>query len=96
MNAGPASWFLCGSLCNNFGMLYEKKIVYEELQRNVAPAKSSRALVNVVIEYIPWKDKEKPLFKTKDHHLKATTSVLGVILKTTLLTLTTRTVGLNS
>lgn len=43
MNAGPASWFLCGSLCNNFGMLYEKKIVYEELQMNVAAAKSSES-----------------------------------------------------
>lgn len=49
MNAGPTSWFLSSSRCNNFEMLHEK-VVFEELQRNDVAAKSSRASVNAITE----------------------------------------------
>lgn len=47
------AWLLSSALSNTFEELFEKVVVYEELQRVAGATKVSKASINVMIGYIP-------------------------------------------
>ena len=48
MNAGPTAYFLTRASCKTFDELFDKVLSYEELERNKASYRTSKASINAV------------------------------------------------
>ena len=58
MNAGPAAYFLSSAPCLTFDDLFNRVLIYEELERNKVSYKASKAHANVVSDKYKGKDNQ--------------------------------------
>ena len=58
MNAGQAAYFLSSAPCSTFDDLFNMVLIYEELERNKASFKASRAHANAVYDNYKGKDNQ--------------------------------------